>query len=729
MDKDFDFFGQTAQVSDAMSEEQLRYNRHYTSNNRSISPHKNLQPARTGYEKYKGLEQVSDLHVDPSLWGAPPRPAGNAPPTQHAYTTQPRPQAPPSAAAGRKMLSLEEVEAQMAAQSKRTPESRAEVDGRSMSTNAVFPPPLQTEGHDTYASAAALSQRHLVQSRPPTQPTPLPQHHRQATSQPELPAPHQGPQTLPKQQQARQNQRPGDQLHQANQYFQNLMNPRPPSDGVQPQQPAPPRGPQGFKADARIITHPRQLMQLSEEERGAYLVEEAKRAKRNHKIFMLSRDNGLMTPQDKNFITRIQLQQLMQVSGPQAAEKNPDAAIAEDFYYQVYSQIRSGPRPNPRQPLNHFAQTYLHQTGSRHGGGGGGRRQNRGENHMQRMEQQVQRAVEAAKQKPKNTQLVLEGSLGKIAFSNAKAPRATLNLKRPDGADPALARLHSAQRSVSHRRDVSEPSAGDAKSALRNVEAAYTALMRVEDEARNEPPPPSPGGPPERAEAHAQWAAALHACTEQLWRALQVLAPVDPDAAAAHPFIAMLARPKGKKILPRAFRFLTPTQRLTAVTSIFLHLDALDVVRHGVIPPGSTQPAGGAPAREAIELFSAAVLPCLFAFVSEAPLFNVIGLLGLLLDRTHVARAARSRVGLAVLTMLTSRATLLREAGGATDEGEWAQWAHAFDRLFDALEPALPGIFPMPINSGEDMYIWQFLAAMGSGASPDQQSRLVIAVK
>ena len=53
------------------------------------------------------------------------------------------------------------------------------------------------------------------------------------------------------------------------------------------------------------------LAELSEEQRNAYLEEDAKRAKRNHKIFLLSKGNGLMTPQDKNFITRIQLQQLV----------------------------------------------------------------------------------------------------------------------------------------------------------------------------------------------------------------------------------------------------------------------------------------------------------------------------------------------------------------------------------------------------------------------------------
>ncbi len=31
--------------------------------------------------------------------------------------------------------------------------------------------------------------------------------------------------------------------------------------------------------------------------------------------------------------------------------------------------------------------------------------------------------------------------------------------------------------------------------------------------------------------------------------------------------------------------------------------------------------------------------------------------------------------------------------------------------------------------SGEDIYVWQFLAAIGIGASPDEHERLVLAVK
>jgi DNA topoisomerase 2-associated protein PAT1 len=49
--------------------------------------------------------------------------------------------------------------------------------------------------------------------------------------------------------------------------------------------------------------------------------------------------------------------------------------------------------------------------------------------------------------------------------------------------------------------------------------------------------------------------------------------------------------------------------------------------------------------------------------------------------------------------------------------------------FFNILEPSLPHLFPGSVNSGEDVYVWQLLAAIGVGATPDQQQRLVLAVK
>ena len=464
-------------------------------------------------------------------------------------------------------------------------------------------------------------------------------------------------------------------------------------------------------------------MQLSEEERAAFLVEDAKRAKRNHKIFLLSKDNGLMTPQDKNFITRIQLQQLMTATG-NANEQDPDAALTEDFYYQVHSQIRGGPRQNPHQPLSHFAQTYLFQTGGRQGGVG--RRQYRGgDNHMQRMEQQVQRAVEAAKLKPKNKQLVIEGSLGKISFSNAKTPKPLLNIKRAESGD-VTNRPQSAGRQPSRNKvPQTEMSASDRKSILKNIEAVYTTLMKIEDHERREPPPPTDETDAATVQQHMEWHHAMQVLTQELWTELKVMEPVNPGSTIPHPFIALLSYPKGKKAIPRVFRHIN-NKRVTMVTMIVFHLDILDVIRFGQLQPGETQlPVA---ARDAIDLFIQSVMPSLIGFFSESPLDIIIGMLGVILEKVNTRAIARTKVGLGILTLLLSRAELVKQAGGVGDQ-EWNLWNSFYNRLFDMLEPTLGGIFPGSINSGEDMYVWQFLAAVGINASPEQQQRLVIAVK
>lgn len=257
------------------------------------------------------------------------------------------------------------------------------------------------------------------------------------------------------------------------------------------------------------ITQANQMMQMTDEQRAVFMAEEAKRAKRNHKIFLLSKSNGLMTPQDKNFITRIQLQQLLTATGG-VDELGADSQLVEDFYYQVYAQIRGAPRTNPHQPLNQFAQTYLFQTGGRFGGG---RRHPRGgDNHIQRMEQQVQRAVEAAKARPKNKQLVVEGSLGKIAFSNSKTPRPLLNFKRPEHE----MRPHSQRETI----------IGDRKSTLRNIENVYTTLMQMEDHERHLPPPPREDSHPDEIQTHIEWRQRAQELNQKLWFDLKVMEPI-----------------------------------------------------------------------------------------------------------------------------------------------------------------------------------------------------------
>jgi DNA topoisomerase 2-associated protein PAT1 len=692
--KDFDFFGTTAQISDVMTEEQVIYNLQNSKKSAPLplneaaaqapapvsAPSVPRLPRKTGYERYQDPGFIPEITAKSSVWGT------TAQPKTQQVVVEPT---PVMVAPSRKMMSLEEVEAQLrqppphlSQLAQPMPISR----GQQMAPPPdAFPsiPPAELMVLEQQALAMGISPAQLIQRLQQMPPGFIP-----GPSGPQqVPLPRQPP--IPPQQQRQ---------------------PAAPPSTHRPPQQQPPLAPP--PSDVPVITDPQQLMNLTEEQRVAYLMEDAKRAKRNHKIFLLSRGNGLMTPQDKNFITRIQLQQLVAATG-NINDPDIESLLSEDFYYQVYSQIRGAPRQHPRQPLGHFAQTYLFQTGNRTGGHGRRQYQN-ADNHMQRMQQQVQRAVEAAKAKPKNQQLIIEGSLGRISFSNAKTPKPLLNIKRPEGAE-----------GIKPKRTTADLSASDRKSVLNNIESVYDILMRMEDLERTMPPPPEESDP-ESVEMHMEWRQNMQVLNSKLWQSMRVLEPIVPGSSVPHPFIAFLSYPKGKKAIPRLFRQIDQEQRITVLTMIVVNLDTLDVVRKGLLNPGETQlPAAS---REDIELFSQAVMPSLLGYVNEASFNIIIGLLGLVLAQTHVQFVARTRVGLGIMTMLLSRAAIIKEAGQA-EEHDWQQWIEKFNQLFDSLEPGLADIFPGNINTGDDMYVWQFLAAIGIGASQEQQQRLVIAVK
>jgi DNA topoisomerase 2-associated protein PAT1 len=132
---------------------------------------------------------------------------------------------------------------------------------------------------------------------------------------------------------------------------------------------------------------------------------------------------------------------------------------------------------------------------------------------MQRMEQQVMRAVEAAKAKPKNSQLVIEGSLGKISFSNAKTPKPLLNIKRTEG--------DSKPSTTSKRSHRNRDATADRRDTLKNIENVYSILMETEDLMRGEPR--------EQGPAFDEWAAQYGGAREKLWKAIKADVPLSDE--------------------------------------------------------------------------------------------------------------------------------------------------------------------------------------------------------
>jgi DNA topoisomerase 2-associated protein PAT1 len=282
------------------------------------------------------------------------------------------------------------------------------------------------------------------------------------------------------------------------------------------------------------------------------------------------------------------------------------------------------------------------------------------------MEQQVQRAVEAAKNKPKNPQLVIAGSLGKISFSNAKTPKPLLNIKRTDSSGDA--QKPGAGKNANAKRATSESSQLDRKAILKNIESVYQTVMLMEDHARGMPPPPNSGNDEEFHVKHSEWVEGAQALNARLWSELKVHEPIRDGSV--HPFIAFLSFPKGKKVIPRVFRHTDFEQRTTILTMIVFHLDSLDVVSGAQLTHGEKNLS--AQLRENIDLFSNAVMPSLFAYFNDTQIDIVTGVLGII-TKLNVDLIAKTRIGTSMLTLVLSRAELLKQAGGGNPQS-WKEW-------------------------------------------------------
>lgn len=515
--KDFDFAGRGHSLETEEQQQIHQPSRHVrpTEPSGQLSPPKpTSKPAKTGYERYNGrAAAIPDLAASTSIWGQPTQSA------QHQRQQAQHGHQPSLATTTKKMMSLEEVEAAMRSQSRQnTLPTPNRFQTQEQSTHTAAPSNVPTIGASDPITRSSFTpgQAQILQrsSQPTDLSHPNARRDEAPTATPLLPTDRtlsgqrsELPSRFPSQTQL-ETPRPSVQQRQTNHTQISSMSQVPPAlQSMPPPRKAHNRG-QSF--GGRMVSHPDELLQMPEEERAKLLVEDANRAKRNHKIHILSKDNGLMTPQDKNFITRIQLQQLVTATGG-VDEQGPDASFAEDFYFQVFSHIRGAPRQE-----DNFAQTYLSELAWR----GRNRRYLRGgENHMRRMEQQVQRAVEAAKARPKNKQLVVEGSLGKISFSNAKTPKPLLNIKRHESQD---AHAHSAA-----RVKMQESGTGS-KVVLRDIETLYGTLLKMEDDERSMPPPPNEESSGDEIQGHIEWRQRRQELSHKLWNQLKVLEPILP---------------------------------------------------------------------------------------------------------------------------------------------------------------------------------------------------------
>lgn len=501
---------------------------------------------------------------------------------------------------------------------------------------------------------------------------------------------------------------------------------------------------------------------------------EAKKMQRAQKIANMARYNNLMTVSDKEFITRIQISQIITAD-----------PYADDFYAHIYFALRGRPGPNPGlmgappSEANPAEAPSAQQPPKGPRRGGNANRMNAQQKAMLRMQQQVERLVadrkariEKASEGKSNPNL--EGALGKTGLNLAGNPRQSLQIKKDGKAsDGSAAGAVEQALQGAGLGDGGATSAGNAKrdpltkhETLRILEKLYDTVLNLEQLRRS------------LDETDSAQAAEQEALTATLWKELRVLEPL--EISDPHPFVSLLGTTKGKRLLPRALRHLSQEQTLTALTMIVASFDTLDVVREAPILDDITVFIPGANSSEKVldkkrevelqtETFSNTIVPAMMGLMQTSPMKIVIGMLALFVERNHVVKVVQSRAGIAFLTILLSRAESLRQAGQAAASDaqkaalggvspptpeELQQWSSIYQLLFQRLithsngglsnlfpstrcKAALPFSFSANFDSLPSLLqshldeldepIWNLFAALAisSSMSMDQQSILV----
>ncbi|KAJ3032804.1 hypothetical protein HK097_005069, partial [Rhizophlyctis rosea] len=185
-----------------------------------------------------------------------------------------------------------------------------------------------------------------------------------------------------------------------------------------------------------------------------------------------------------------------------------------------------------------------------------------------------------------------------------------------------------------------------------------------------------------------------------------------------HPIAYFLSYAKGKRVIPRVLRFLSPDMFLGFLTTLLARLEGLDVCN---ITIGRSS--------EAVDLFLTHIVPPIVGFISEMPLHVVNNCMRVILERHNLVWLGKSKVGLAFLTMFLSRAEILKQGGQGVGEAELGMWADIYNFLFASLHTHFESLFPAQTEvekEGDEVFVWQFLAALAVGATTVDHQRVLL---
>ncbi|KAF7294431.1 PAT1 domain-containing protein [Mycena kentingensis (nom. inval.)] len=475
---------------------------------------------------------------------------------------------------------------------------------------------------------------------------------------------------------------------------------------------------------------------------------EEKRRRKAHKIAHMSRYNDLMTQSDKDFITRIQVSQLV----------TPDP-YADDFYAQVYSAILRS-----RMGLQSQDDRVL-----KFGSGGGislgapQKAPTRRPNAMQRMEQQVERIVNNARRREEEKGLhslhSLQGALGKTSGRSYKAaPRQLLqvddngasspthphaHISKEDAKDAAQEAVRLSRETLGHGGNVVRKDPLTHRQVLTILEFLYDLVLKVEQMRRDQPPE-------EDVELHEQWKEEYDGVVEQLWEGLRVMVPL--ETSNPHPFVSLLQPSKGKRLLPRLTRHIDPSRMLTLMTLLVACFTQLDVVKQAPLLDTLDDSPDLSEVDRQTQAFLTSVLQSILPVVTKLDLNIVTALLDLLIERTeNIGLLTQTKPGLALVTLFLTRVEVIKQSWHTGAEPVdpivadtyLEQWQSVFDQFFHLLTPHLLQLFPssrIQVDARHpasvaltieiiDQPVWQFLATLALLSRPEQHQILVTSLR
>ncbi|KAJ1332829.1 hypothetical protein BSLG_008458 [Batrachochytrium salamandrivorans] len=403
------------------------------------------------------------------------------------------------------------------------------------------------------------------------------------------------------------------------------------------------------------------------------------------------RYNGLMRKFEMEYIAKIQVSNLF-----------TEDPFKDDFYCQVYtlhkkekeaaaiaSSSAGGSSEKPTDGATSAGlnwQQSLFVKSSRKGG--------KGSNAMFQVQQQMKRIIEGRKQRPREQTLALEGTLGKITPKSARNPKKVIQVLTSSTSETRIGGL-------------SGGSVLSARVVLKNIEQVYTAILEIEYLERTKGPENSFS-----TEKGIEYQDAL----ARLVSSLKAFEPASETSQS--PFVCMFNFTKGIRAFLRSLRFLDSDQVMRMLSVLLIRFECLKVSN---ISTGTNS--------DEVDIFMSLVISLLVGVVSDASMIAVISLARIVLERHNMAWFAKSKAGLSILTMLLSRAEVLKQGAAGhslPSDQELGMWSEIYNFMFQSMQGHFSALFPTNALSPDNVCVWQFMSAIAVGASGIDHQRVLV---